>query len=272
MMVFGAAWQRGLVPVGYDAIQGAIGLNGAAVERNRRAFEIGRWAAAQPEEVARLLSSDVVEMPKSVEEKIAFRAEHLVAYQGPKLARKFRKLVGGVEDADLRDAVSTGYHKLLSYKDEYEVARLLLQSRTKAQEEFSGDFRMTFHLAPPILGGTGSDGRPKKRAFGSWMERPLRLLARMKGLRGTPLDVFGYTAERRMERALIRQYEKDMAEVLPKVGDGTRAAVLALAELPLSIRGFGPVKAASEAKAAKQREALLAEIRAGGQPAVQAAE
>ena len=97
----------------------------------------------------------------------------------------------------------------MAYKDEYEVARLLLSTQEKAAAEFDGDFKMTFHLAPPLLSREGADGRPQKREFGSWMLRPMRLLAKMKVLRGTPLDIFGYTAERRMERALIRQYEAD---------------------------------------------------------------
>ncbi len=273
MIVFGAAWQRGLVPLGHEAIAEAIRLNGAAVEQNLRAFEIGRWAVVFPEEAARLSTpADVVDKPKTPEQKIAYRAEHLTTYQGKRLAKRYRKLVDGIEDTDVKEAVAQGYHKLLSYKDEYEVARLLLTSREKAAKEFSGDFRMRFHLAPPILGGKGPDGRPRKREFGPWLERPLRWMAAMKRLRGTPLDVFGYTSERRMERRLIRQYEKDMAEVLPQLNGATRDAVIALAGLPLQIRGFGPVKEANAAKAAKQREALLATIRAGGAPMAQAAE
>ena len=265
MMVFGAAWQRGLIPVGRAAIEEAIRLNGTAVEANLRAFAIGRWAAARPREAERLVQPGLVEMPATPEDRIAFRAAHLAAYQGSRLAKRYRKLVDGISDEAVRKAVAEGYHKLLAYKDEYEVARLLLQSRDKARAEFDGDFRMTFHLAPPILGGKDPDGRPKKRAFGPWLERPLRLLVRMKGLRGTPLDIFGYSAERRLERRLVRQYQADMAEVLPLVGAATRAAIVQLAELPLSIRGFGPVKAANAETAATRREALLATIRAGGE-------
>jgi len=272
MMVFGAAWQKGLIPVGYEAIEGAIRLNGAAVEQNLRAFAIGRWAAAFPEDAARLLAPTVVEMPKTAEDRIAYRADHLVEYQGKGLARRYRNLVDGIEDTRVREAVAKGYHKLLGYKDEYEVARLLLKSRDKARAEFDGDFRMTFHLAPPILGGKGPDGRPKKRQFGPWLERPLRVLARMKRLRGTPLDIFGWSAERRMERKLIKQYERDMAEVLPLLDDRTRDAIVALAELPLDIRGFGPVKMANADSAAKRREELLATIRSGGEKVARAAQ
>ncbi len=272
MMVFGAAWQRGLVPLSHDAILQAIELNGAAVEANKRAFEIGRWAVLHPEEAAAMLKPKVVELPKSLEERIAFRAEHLTAYQGKRLARRYRKLVDAVEDERLRDAVARGYHKVLAYKDEYEVARLLLDSRDKARAEFDGDFRMTFHLAPPILSGKDAEGRPKKREFGEWSLRLFRLLARMKGLRGTPLDIFGYSAERRMERALIRQYEKDIKRMLDLVKPETMDAAVALAELPLSIRGFGPVKMANAETAAKRREELLAVLETGGKGFDKAAE
>ena len=272
MIVFGAAWQRGLVPLSLEAIRDAITLNGAAVERNLRAFDVGRWAAVFPEEAQALLTPSVVEKPKSLDDKIAFRADQLVDYQGKGLAKRYRKLLDGIDDAEVKEAAAKGYHKLLAYKDEYEVARLLLSTRDKAKAEFDGDFEMTFHLAPPLLAKAGADGRPKKREFGPWLERPLRWLSKMKRLRGTPLDPFGYTAERKMERALIKQYERDMAEVLPKLDDATQDAVVALAGLPLQIRGFGPVKQANEAKAAKRREELLAVIRQGGAPMAQAAE
>ncbi len=272
MMVLGGAWQRGLLPLTLEAMEEAIRINGAAVERNLRAFEIGRWAALYPQDAARVSAPDVVELPKSLNEKIAYRADHLTAYQGKRLARRYARLLDGIADERVKEAVAAGYHKLLSYKDEYEVARLLLKSRDKAAAEFDGDFKMTYHMAPPLLSRKGADGRPAKREFGPWIEGPLRLMARFKRLRGTPLDVFGYTAERKMERALIKQYEADMADVLPKLTDQTRDAVLALAELPLQIRGFGPVKQANEAKAAKRREELLSVIRAGGTASAKAAE
>jgi len=272
MMIFGGAWQRGLVPLSYDAIQQAIKLNGAAVERNLRAFEIGRWAVLHPEDAARVLQPTVIELPKTTSEQIDFRSKHLEQYQGRRLAKRYRRMVESITDEDVRKSALKGYHKLLAYKDEYEVARLLLSSRDKARAEFEGDFKMSFNLAPPMLSKPGPDGRPMKREFGPWLERPLRVLARMRWLRGTPFDPFGYTAERRMERALIRQYEKDLKEVLPKLSDATRDAIVALVALPLDIRGFGPVKAANEVKAAKRREELLAVIRSGGPAMSDAAE
>ena len=181
-------------------------------------------------------------------------------------------MVDGIEDEKLKEAVAKGYHKLLAYKDEYEVARLLKETRAKAEAEFDGDFKMKYHLAPPIMTKEGADGRPKKREFGPWVERFFPVLARFKWMRGTPVDIFGRSAERRMERALIAQYQSDMAEVLPRYDEKTREAVIALAELPLTIRGFGPVKAANAAKAEKRREELLAVIRAGGTDTAKAAE
>ena len=272
MMIFGAAWQRGQVPLSLDAILQAIDLNGAAVDKNIRAFEIGRWAVLHRDEAARVAEPKVVQLPKTLEDKIAYRADHLVNYQGKRLAKRYRKLVGDIRDVAVQEAVAKGYHKLLAYKDEYEVARLHLTTEAKAREQFDGDFKMKFHLAPPMLSKIGPDGRPVKKEYGPSMMRNFRILARLKSLRGTPLDPFGRTAERKMERALIKQYEADMVVVLPKLSDATRDAIVALAALPLDIRGYGPVKEANEAKAAKRREELLAVIQSGGGVQAQAAE
>ncbi|MFC4214175.1 indolepyruvate ferredoxin oxidoreductase family protein [Pseudophaeobacter arcticus] len=273
MMVFGAAWQQGLIPVSHQAIIEAITLNGAAVDRNLRAFEIGRWAIVHPAEAAKIAKPDnVAQLPKSLEEIIAFRSDQLVAYQGVGLAKRYGKLLESISDKRLKEAVAKGYHKLLAYKDEYEVARLLLSSHEKLAAEFEGDLKVSYNLAPPIFGGKMVNGRPQKRKFGPGMTRWLRLLAKMKPLRNTPLDVFGYTAERKMERALIKQYERDMKEWLPKANANTLEPLIALAELPLQIRGFGPVKLESETKAAKRREELLIALRQSGAPVKDAAE
>ena len=272
MMVFGAAWQRGLIPVSFAAIKQAIELNGAAVEKNLRAFDIGRWAVLYPEDAARLLTPSVVQLPKSLDDKIAYRRARLVEYQGTRLVRRYDKLLSGISDVRLKEAVAKGYHKLLTYKDEYEVARLLLSSREKAEAEFEGDLKISYNLAPPILGGKDANGRPKKRKFGPSTERLFRILAKLKSLRGTPLDLFGYTAERKMERALIKQYEADMKAWLPKAESVDRDALVALAELPLQIRGFGPVKRKSEQQAAKRREELLIALKQGPDALKSAAE
>ncbi|MCA0205586.1 MAG: indolepyruvate ferredoxin oxidoreductase family protein [Proteobacteria bacterium] len=270
MMVLGGAWQMGLVPLSLDSIREAIVLNKASVEGNQRAFEIGRWAVLYPQDAAKVITpSDINSLPV---DPVAFREARLVEYQGKRLARRFRKLVDSVEDKTLREAVAKGYHKLLAYKDEYEVARLHLSTEVRLRETFEGDFVMKFHLAPPVIGGKDPSGRPKKREFGPWMMTGFKILAKMKGLRGTPFDPFGYSAERKMERSLIKQFEGDMKAVLPKLGPATRDLILELAMLPLSIRGYGPVKEANEAKAAKRREEILAAIAQGGTPTRMAAE
>ncbi|ABD55093.1 indolepyruvate ferredoxin oxidoreductase family protein [Jannaschia sp. CCS1] len=263
MMTFGAAWQMGLVPLSREAIMEAIAMNGAAIEANRQAFEMGRWAVVNPDQAARLTLSNVVAKPRTLDETIAFREAHLVAYQGKRLAKRYRKLVDAVTDPRLKEAVAKGYHKLLAYKDEYEVARLHLETEAKARETFTGEFKMTYHLAPPMLPGRDAAGRPKKREFGPWVGGVYKALAKMKGLRGTPLDVFGYAAERRAERALIKQFEADMKAWLPQADAARMDAVVALAELPLSIRGFGPVKDKNAAKAARRRDELLVALQTG---------
>ncbi len=270
MMIFGATWQMCAIPLSQDAIVQAITLNGAAVERNLRAFELGRWAYLFPEDANALLAPNVVQMPKSLDGVIAYRADHLVQYQGKRRARRYRRLIDQFQDEPLKEAVALGYHKLLSYKDEYEVARLLTQTKAKAEQEFEGDLTLTYHLAPPLISKSGSDGRPVKKEFGARMSWAFPKLAKLKFLRETPFDPFGRTAERRMERALIKQYETDMVEVLQLLRPDTKEAAVALAKLPLDIRGFGPVKETNAAKVAKRREELLAVLRAA--PMQQAAE
>ncbi|WP_323041073.1 indolepyruvate ferredoxin oxidoreductase family protein [Gemmobacter sp.] len=263
MMVFGAAWQQGLVPLSLDAVRKAVELNGAGVEANLRAFDIGRWAVVYPDQAAAMIHA---EDEVATVDPVAFRADHLRAYQNAALADRYQALLARVTDPALRLAVAKGYHKLLAYKDEYEVARLHLETMDKARAEFDGDLKPRFHLAPPILGGKDADGRPKKREFGAWVVPLFRVLAAMKGLRGGALDIFGRTAERRMERALIAEYEGDMAEVLAGLTPDRLSVARELAELPLTIRGFGPVKEANAKKAAARRLELLEQFRKGGTP------
>jgi indolepyruvate ferredoxin oxidoreductase len=272
MMLLGAAWQRGLVPLSRAAIVRSIELNGAAADKNIRAFEIGRWAVLYPDDAQQAVAPKVVSLPMTLDDRIAYRADHLVKFQGKRLAKRYRKLVDQAQDPRLKEAVALGYHKLLAYKDEYEVARLHLETRDKAREQFDGDFKMSFHLAPPGLSKTGPDGRPVKKTYGERMLKGFGLLAKLKWLRGTPFDPFGRTEERRMERALIRQYEADLADWLPKADAAHMDALVALAELPLQIKGFGPVKEANAGKAEKRREELLAALRQGGSGMRQAAE
>ena len=261
MIVFGAAWQMGFIPLGHSALYEAITLNGAKVEQNQRAFEVGRWAAAYPEDAQKLIASKVVALPEKGADKIAYRVDHLRAYQGNRLAKRYQKFLGMFENERLRDAVALGYHKLLTYKDEYEVARLHLTTVKKAKETFDNVDQIRFHLAPPILSGMDANGRPKKREFGPWMLRTFAILSRLKALRGTLFDPFGYTAERRMERSLIKQFESDFKSLGSSVNSENLDLLVELALLPLSIRGFGPVKQANEEKAQKRRAEILEGIK-----------
>jgi indolepyruvate ferredoxin oxidoreductase len=276
VMLLGAAWQAGLVPLSEAALLRAVELNGAAVERNTRAFAIGRWAVAMPEAAAAALA-DEAPREETLDEKIDRRAAHLAGYQNARYARRYRRMVDAARAAGgdaLAEAVALGYFKLLSYKDEYEVARLHAETLDHAlSEAFDNVGRVHFHLAPPVLGRKDANGQPVKTRFGPWMMRAFRLLRHGKHLRGTPLDPFGYTAERRAERRMIRDYERLMKEVLAGVTPETLETARELARLPLEIRGFGHVKAANAERAAEKREALLARFRADEPaPALQAAE
>ncbi len=259
MLVFGAAWQNGLIPLSLEAITKAITLNGAGPERNLRAFNLGRWAMLHPAEAQHIITP---KQPEQID-PVAFRIADLQRYGDAALSARFQKLVEAAPEA-LHISVAKGYHKLLAIKDEYEVARLHLETMAKAQAEFDGTLRPTFHLAPPLLPGKDAQGRPKKRAFGPWIVPLFKLLARLKPLRGTKFDPFGYSAERRMERALIAEYELDIAEIIASYTPARHDIAQALAELPLSIRGFGPVKAANATKAAEKRSDLLAKWRDNG--------
>ncbi len=272
MMVFGAAWQKGLVPLSREAILSAIELNGAGVEGNKRAFELGRWAMVHPDEAAAVLEPDVVDLPKTLEAEVTLRADHLSAYQNAAYAGKYRALVEAAPES-MKRAVALGYHKLLAYKDEYEVARLHVNSiKDLLSAEFEGDIRPSFHLAPPLFARKGSDGRPKKREFGPWVLTLFGLLARLKFLRGSAFDLFGKNAERRAARALIRQYEADIAEILAGYDPETADLASQIAELPLSIKGFGPVKEASIKAYEERRAELMTAFKAGGSPQKAAAE
>jgi indolepyruvate ferredoxin oxidoreductase len=273
MMMMGYAYQQGLLPVASESIEQAIELNAVSVKMNKLAFQLGRLAAADPQRLAAMLKgADETVAPKtldqmSLDEVIAHRSAHLTAYQNKKLAKRYKAMVeqvrmaataGGYGDA-LPRAVAISYAKLLAYKDEYEVARLYTDGRFEKQlrEQFEGDFKFNFNLAPPMLPGTDAMGRPRKRQFGPWMLPAFRVLAKLRALRGTPFDMFGHSADRKLERDLIAGYEKDVATVLSLLSVETHDIALELLALPDSIRGFGPVKEASVEKA-KARYAQLA--------------
>ena len=264
VMMLGAAWQAGMVPLSEAALRRAIELNGAAVEGNLKAFDIGRWAVAMPSQAAETLGEEET-VEEELEAKIARRSAHLTGYQNRRLSRRYEALVARARAADdaLGEAVAEGYFKLLAYKDEYEVARLHSETLDAAiAEAFDNAGRIRFHLAPPVLGRKDREGRPVKTEFGPWMAGAFRMLARFKFLRATPFDPFGRTDERRMERQMITDYEALVEELLSASTEMMPTAI-ALARLPLKIRGFGHVKERNARDVEEERGALLAQFRAG---------
>ncbi|MCV0352125.1 MAG: indolepyruvate ferredoxin oxidoreductase family protein [Nitratireductor sp.] len=251
VMMLGFAWQKGLVPVSLNALTQAIVLNGVAIEKNHRAFLIGRLAADKPDALKGLLDPKP-QADGTLDEIVTRREAFLTDYQNAAYAARYRHLVDRVRAAEapfgsdaVSRAVARSLFKLMAYKDEYEVARLHTQTRFSARiaEEFEGDYRIVHHLAPPFLAsGTDARGRPLKREFGPWVRLPFRMLARMKRLRGTAFDPFGRTAERRMERELIGWYEAHVEKALAQLDTGNAATLAETLALPMQIRGYGPVK------------------------------
>jgi indolepyruvate ferredoxin oxidoreductase len=275
MMMLGFAWQRGLVPVTAEAMLRAIELNGAAIDANKRAFAWGRLAAQEPELVAAEAQLKPKAKPvETLDELIARRVIVLTAYQDSAYAERYRALVEKVRAAEaattpgftsLAAAVARNYFKLLAYKDEYEVARLYTDGGFKAalEKEFEGKLDLEFHLAPPILNRADPvTHRPVKRKFGPWAMTMFKVLARMKGLRGTAFDIFGHSEDRKVERRLIAEYEVLVGELLAGLTGGNHALAVALAAVPDQIRGYGPVKAASVVTAEAKTAELLAKFRA----------
>ena len=252
VLLLGFAWQKGLVPVSLNAILRAIELNNVAVDNNKLAFTWGRKAAADPGQMESALNRDNP-ATETLDECIARRREFLVGYQNESLANRYENLVRRVRDAEdtiggdgaLTLAVARAYFKLLSYKDEYEVARLHTQKDfiDSVRRDFGSKAKLRFHLAPPILNsGTDARGRPRKTEFGSWMLPVFRVLSRMRGLRGTAFDLLGRSAERRMERELIREFEVLVDEILPALTAERLSDAAELFSLYMNIRGYGPVK------------------------------
>ena len=281
LFMVGYAWQKGLVPVGREAIARAIELNGASVEANKAAFEWGRRAAVDAEGVRRAAAPEG-EAPEShrlsasLDEVIARRRAELVKYQDEAYARRYERAVARVREAESRvvpgstalaEAAARGLFKLMAYKDEYEVARLYADGafRARVAAAFEGDYRLEVHLAPPLFAAKDPvTGEPVKRAYGPWMLKAMAVLAGLKGLRGTAFDPFGRTAERREERRLAAEYEEHLREIVERLAPATHATAVELASLPEQIRGFGPVKARHLERAAERRGVLLARLRDPG--------
>jgi indolepyruvate ferredoxin oxidoreductase len=294
MFMLGYAYQKGLIPVSSVAIDRAIELNEVAVEQNRSAFLWGRRAAIAPERVAEVAAPPKMvpvsrKLSESLDELIARRVDFLTAYQDEAYARRYLALVEKVRAAEgglpvarpgdaaaqgslpsmaataalaslpLTEAVARYLFKLMAYKDEYEVARLYTsgQFAERLSEAFDGEHRLKFHLAPPLFAKRNERGELVKREYGPWVFTAFRMLARLRGLRGTAFDPFGRTEERRAERELIREYEATIGSLLERLSPQNRALAVEIASVPEQIRGFGHVKAKSMGTARQAREQLL---------------
>jgi indolepyruvate ferredoxin oxidoreductase len=284
--MLGWACQRGWLPVTRAALERAIELNGAAVPANLAAFLWGRRAAADFAAVTQeAFGTPQVDSTTLVDEPldaiVELRARHLTRYQNLTLAQRYKDLIARVQQAELgvlgekalavdglqlSEAVAQQYFRLLSYKDEYEIARLHSDPAflERLRQQFEGDWSLRFHLAPPGLARVDPlTGRPRKIAFGPWMLPVFRGLAGLKFLRGTVFDPFGMTAERRQERALIVEYEGLIEELLRGLSPQTLALAVKLARIPEHIRGFGVVKESNFKRVRRDWNDLLAQWREG---------
>jgi len=273
MFMLGYAYQKGWIPVSAAALERAIELNGVAVEFNRKSFTWGRRAAVDLERVRRVAApAEVIPIEqhfsRNLDEIIERRVKFLTGYQDASHAERYRAMVDKVRKAEterngstkLAEAVARYYAKLLAYKDEYEVARLHAEGgfTKKIQDMFEGDYRVVYHLAPPLLARKDPlTGEPRKMRFGPWMLPVFKLLQTLKVLRGTSLDVFGYTQERRTERALISEYEHTVERLLQGLSPRNHAIAVEIAALPEEIRGFGHIKMKNIVAARKKRDELL---------------
>jgi indolepyruvate ferredoxin oxidoreductase len=273
MFMLGYAYQAGFVPLSSAAIRRAIELNGEAVAMNLAAFDWGRAACADPRSIEQLTGTPAAPKADDLDALVMRRVEFLTGYQNAAWAERYRAGVAMIAEAEatktpgrtgLALAAARQLFKLMAYKDEYEVARLFTNGAFQAQVErtFEGELSYEFHLAPPLFARIDpTTGQPRKMRFGPWMLKAMGVLASLKGLRGGVFDIFGRSAERREERALIGEYEALLKELASGLNAGNQPLAVALANLPDKIRGFGHVKAAALAKTRAEWAALLADFR-----------
>jgi indolepyruvate ferredoxin oxidoreductase len=288
LFMLGYAYQRGLVPVSAEAIERAIELNGAAVDFNLRAFGWGRRAALDLPLVAERATPpealpDTHRLSESLDELVVRRSAFLTDYQNPAYAARYTTAIDRLRAAEaavsdtavLTDAAARALFKLMAYKDEYEVARLHTDGDflKRVGQQFEGDYKLKFHLAPPLTAGRDpKTGHLQKREYGPRMLIAFRLLARLKRLRGTAFDIFGRTEERRAERQAIADYTALLDEIAANLTEANHPTAVELAGVPLEIRGFGHVQAANRQRAAAKTASLLARFRGAESPQAVAAE
>jgi indolepyruvate ferredoxin oxidoreductase len=268
-MMLGYAWQKGWIPLGRESLMRAIELNGVAIDNNKAAFEWGRRAAHDWASVEKLLApAQVIEFKKreSLETLVARRREFLTAYQDPAYADTYAAFVERVRQAEsalgkttLAEAVARYLFKLMAYKDEYEVARLHTETgfHEKIAAMFEGDYKVNYHLAPPLTARHNEKGELQKKKFGPSMHLAFRILSTLRGLRGTAFDIFGRTDERKTERALIGEYRASIEQVLAVLTADNHALAVEIARIPEQIKGFGHVKERNLAAARVQWTRLL---------------
>ncbi len=284
MFMLGAAWQKGLVPVRREAIERAIELNGVAIEVNKHSFEWGRRAAHDLAGVEKLAGKDEpnIEAAPSLDALIEKRADHLKVSHGEAAAKRYRALVERVRSAEakaglgeaLTTAAARSYHRLLAVKDEWEVARLFAAPEfAKAlAEEFEGPYKLHFHMGGWPFGRLDPrTGLIAKGEAGPWAMTAFRLMARLRFLRGTLLDPFRLSDERKLERGLLADFEADIDELVQRLAPANHALAVRIAILPETIKGYGRVKEASAAEAAKARASALQQLRAVKAPMEMAA-
>ncbi|MBT6036261.1 MAG: indolepyruvate ferredoxin oxidoreductase family protein, partial [Kordiimonadaceae bacterium] len=253
VFMMGYAWQKGLIPLSFASIDRAIELNGVAIAQNKKTFACGRLAAHDMGKLESFVKPYINasfhdDISETIGDVIGKRVENLIQYQNKKYADKYLNLMNRVKEkdqAELYQAVARNYYKLLAYKDEYEVARLYTNGdfHKKLEAQFSGDFKLKFHMAPPLFEKRDKvTGEVLKREFGPWMMGALKVMAKLKFLRGGSLDIFGFSDERKMERALIGEYEEHVHLVLDKLNKANYQLCLEILELPMSYKGYGHVK------------------------------
>jgi len=275
-LLLGYAWQQGRVPLSHASLMRAIELNGVQVENNMAAFEWGRHCAHDIGSVQALFkAAQVIEFVKkpSLDEMVAKRVDFLTAYQDAVYAAAYKAFVDKVRDAEaplastkLTEAVARYLFKLMAYKDEYEVARLHTDPAftDKIASMFEGNYKLVHHLAPPAIAKKNNQGELVKQPFGPWMRSAFAVLAKLKGLRGTALDPFGRSEERKTERALIGEYRDCIDELLRTLDAGRLPLAVEIARMPEEIRGYGHVKQRHLKAARPKWDALMARWREAG--------